>query len=96
MESNIRIEMSPMMKQYYDFKAKHPDAILLARTGDFYTVYEEDAKVCAKELGITLSMKNGMKEAAFPHHALDMYLPKLVRAGHRIAICDQLDAPKKN
>jgi len=93
-ESNIRIELSPLQKQYYDLKAKHPDAIFLFRTGDFYVTYEEDAAVCAKILGITLSVREGRKEAAFPHHALDTYLPKLIRAGKRIAICDQLEDPK--
>ena len=94
-EANIRIELSPLQKQYYDLKAKYPSAILLFRTGDFYTMYEEDAVVCSKTLGITLSLREGRKEAAFPHHALDMYLPKLVRAGYRLAICDQLESPKK-
>ena len=89
-------EESPMMKQYRELKAKHPDAILLFRCGDFYESWEDDAKVCAHVLGITLAEnRSGKRVAGFPHHALDIYLPKLVRAGYRIAICDQLEAPKK-
>ncbi len=84
-----------MMKQYRDLKAKHPDAMLLFRCGDFYETYEDDAKECAKVLGITLTFRNGdkMPMAGFPHHALDTYLPKLIRTRHRVAICDQLDPP---
>lgn len=98
-------EMTPMMRQYYDLKSKHPDAVLLFRCGDFYEAYNVDAKVCATILGITLTWRNNVfphnhetyegAMAGFPHHALDIYLPKLVRAGKRIAICDQLEAPKK-
>jgi hypothetical protein len=89
-------EESPMMKQYRELKAKHPDAILLFRCGDFYESWEDDAKVCAHVLGITLTEnRSGKRMAGFPHHTLDIYLPKLVRAGYRIAICDQLEAPKK-
>lgn len=93
-----------MMKQFYDLKAKHPDALLLFRCGDFYETYAEDALVAANILGITLTRRNnGGKEsdkpstemAGFPHHALDTYLPKLVRAGMRVAICDQLEDPKQ-
>ena len=86
---------SPMMKQYRDLKAKHPDTMLLFRCGDFYETYEDDAKECAKVLGITLTKRqsDGVAMAGFPHHALDTYLPKLVRTGHRVAICDQLDPP---
>lgn len=94
-QSNIKIEMSPMMKQFYEFKAKYPDALLLFRCGDFYETYEDGAETIARELGITLSKRaDGTKEAGFPHHALDVYLPKLVRNGHRIAICDQLEDPR--
>jgi len=84
-----------MMKQYRDLKSKHPDAMLLFRCGDFYETYEDDAKECAKVLGITLTKRqsDGVAMAGFPHHALDTYLPKLVRTGHRVAICDQLDPP---
>jgi len=84
-----------MMKQYRDLKQKHPDAMLLFRCGDFYETYEDDAKECAKVLGITLTKRqsDGVAMAGFPHHALDTYLPKLVRTGHRVAICDQLDPP---
>lgn len=82
-------------KQLQDLKAKHPDALLLFRCGDFYEAYESDAVDCANTLGITLTRNlQGGKMAGFPHHALDTYLPKLVRAGFRIAICDQLEAPK--
>lgn len=84
-----------MSKQYRDLKAKHPEAMLLFRCGDFYETYEDDARECAKVLGITLTKRqsDGVAMAGFPHHALDTYLPKLVRTGHRIAICDQLDPP---
>lgn len=91
-----------MMKQFYDLKAKHPDALLLFRCGDFYETYNEDAVVAAEILGITLTKRSsvagstasGTAMAGFPHHALDTYLPKLVRAGKRVAICDQLEDPK--
>lgn len=97
-----QVDESPMMKQYRDLKAKHPEAMLLFRCGDFYETYEDDAKECAKVLGITLTFRNGdkMPMAGFPYHALDTYLPKLTRAASsgqmkfkRIAICDQLDPP---
>lgn len=86
----------PMMKQYKQLKGKHPDAVLLFRCGDFYQTYEDDAKTCSDILGITLtkSTKNGYRMAGFPHHALDTYLPKLIRAGKRCAICDQLEDPR--
>ena len=92
-------ELTPMMKQFFDLKAKHPDAVLLFRCGDFYETYCEDAIVASKILGITLTRRNngasaGSEMAGFPHHALDTYLPKLVRAGRRVAICDQLEDPK--
>ena len=93
-------ENTPMMKQFFDLKAKHPDAILLFRCGDFYETYAQDAVEAADILGITLTKRNNGKEnestamAGFPHHALDTYLPKLVRAGRRVAICDQLEDPK--
>ncbi len=94
-------EVTPMMKQFFDLKAKHPDAILLFRCGDFYETYSTDAVEAADILGITLTKRNnGGKEgepiamAGFPYHALDTYLPKLVRAGRRVAICDQLEDPK--
>ena len=93
--------LTPMMKQFYDLKAKHPDALLLFRCGDFYETYAQDAVEAAAILGITLTRRNNGKEhmpptemAGFPHHALDTYLPKLVRAGRRVAICDQLEDPK--
>ena len=87
------------MKQYYDVKSKHPDAILLFRVGDFYETFGDDAIEASRILGITLTKRaNGsassVELAGFPHHALDTYLPKLVRAGQRVAICDQLEDPK--
>lgn len=86
---------NPMMKQYEDMKKKHPDTLLLFRCGDFYEAYEDDAESCAKTLGITLtkSTKSGVRMAGFPYHALDTYLPKLIRSGKRLAICDQLEKP---
>lgn len=94
-------ELTPMMKQFFDLKAKHPDAVLLFRYGDFYETYCEDAVTASRILGITLTRRgNGAggrtetEMAGFPHHALDTYLPKLVRAGKRVAICDQLEDPK--
>ena len=92
-------ELTPMMKQFFDLKAKHPDAVLLFRCGDFYETYCEDAITASKILGITLTRRNngasaGSEMAGFPHHALDTYLPKLVRAGRRVARCDQLEDPK--
>lgn len=88
-----------MMKQYFELKAKHPDAIMLFRCGDFYETYSEDAVTASEILGITLTKRaNGqgktVEMAGFPHHALDTYLPKLIRAGRRVAICDQLEDPK--
>ncbi len=88
-----------MMKQYFDLKAKHPDAVMLFRCGDFYETYSEDAVTASEILGITLTKRaNGqgktVEMAGFPHHALDTYLPKLIRAGRRVAICDQLEDPK--
>ena len=92
-------ELTPMMKQFFDFKAQHPDALLLFRCGVFYETYCEDAVTASRILGITLTHRNngyskGDEMAGFPHHALDTYLPKLVRAGKRVAICDQLEDPK--
>lgn len=91
--------MTPMMKQFMELKGKHPDAIMLFRCGDFYETYSSDAVVASEILGITLTKRaNGKNKtiemAGFPHHALDTYLPKLVRAGKRVAICDQLEDPK--
>ncbi len=90
---------TPMMKQFYEIKEQHPDAILLFRVGDFYETYADDAAEAADILGITLTRRssttpNAVEMAGFPHHALDTYLPKLVRAGKRVAICDQLEDPK--
>ena len=93
------VVMTPMMKQYFDLKAKHPDAVLLFRCGDFYETYSTDAVIAAEILGIALTKRSNGKDknvemAGFPHHALDTYLPKLIRAGKRVAICDQLEDPK--
>ena len=94
------IVLTPMMKQFLDLKAKHPDAVMLFRCGDFYETYSTDAIVASEILGITLTKRNNGKSgqtiemAGFPHHALDTYLPKLIRAGKRVAICDQLEDPK--
>lgn len=92
--------LTPMMQQFFSFKAKHPDAILLFRCGDFYETYCEDAVDASRILGITLTRRNNTsgkqttEMAGFPHHALDTYMPKLVRAGRRVAVCDQLEDPK--
>ena len=93
------IVLTPMMKQFLDLKAKHPDAVMLFRCGDFYETYSTDAVIASEILGITLTKRaNGkgktIEMAGFPHHALDTYLPKLIRAGKRVAICDQLEDPK--
>ena len=93
------IVLTPMMKQFLELKAKHPDAVMLFRCGDFYETYSTDAIVASEILGITLTKRaNGkgktIEMAGFPYHALDTYLPKLVRAGKRVAICDQLEDPK--
>ena len=92
--------LTPMMQQFFSFKEKYPDALLLFRCGDFYETYCDDAVTASKILGITLTKRNngagtkGDEMAGFPHHALDTYLPKLIRAGRRVAICDQLEDPK--
>ena len=93
--------LTPMMKQFFSMKAQHPGALILFRCGDFYETYGEDAVESARILGITLTRRNNggngdsIEMAGFPHHALDTYLPKLIRAGKRVAICDQLEDPKK-
>lgn len=91
-------DLSPKMRQFHDLKSKHPEALLLFRCGDFYEAYEDDAMECVRILGISLAKEkaNGhpYDMVGFPYHALDAYLPKLVRSGRRIAICDQLEAPK--
>nr|WP_203558575.1 DNA mismatch repair protein MutS [Bacteroides sp. 51] len=99
MAVNSDIVLTPMMKQFLDIKTQHPDAVLLFRCGDFYETYSTDAIVASEILGITLTKRANGKEktvemAGFPYHALDTYLPKLVRAGKRVAICDQLEDPK--
>ena len=96
------VVLSPMMKQFVDLKSKHPDAMLLFRVGDFYETYQQDAQKASRILGITLTKSNSQKGpdgkaaemAGFPHHALDTYLPKLIRAGECVAICDQLENPR--
>lgn len=99
MAKDNEVILTPMMKQYFELKTKHPDAIMLFRCGDFYETYSEDAVTASEILGITLTKRaNGqgktVEMAGFPHHALDTYLPKLIRAGRRVAICDQLEDPK--
>ena len=102
-EKAVKAAVSPLVQQYLDLKKKHPDAILLFRCGDFYETYKDDAVKASKILGITLTKSNGRKDdegkplamAGFPYHALDTYLPKLIRAGERVAICDQLEMPKQ-
>lgn len=97
----VKVELSPMLKQFYELKAKHPDAVLLFRCGDFYETYGEDAEETSKILGIMLTKSIKQKDkdgkplalAGFPYHALDTYLPRLIRAGKRVAICDQLEQP---
>ena len=99
--AQTKSEDTPMMRQFYSLKEKHPDAVLLFRCGDFYETYAQDAVEASQILGITLTRRNNGKNgsaslemAGFPHHALDAYLPKLIRAGRRVAICDQLEDPK--
>jgi len=95
------IELSPLVKQFYELKSENPEALILFRTGDFYETYSSDAEEASRILGITLTKssvrknKDGelLKLVAFPHHALDTYLPKLIRAGKRIAICEQREDP---
>ena len=99
MAENKKISETPLMKQYNAIKSKYPDALLLFRVGDFYETFGEDAVKTANILGIVLTKRaNGAASyvdlAGFPHHALDTYLPKLVKAGQRVAICDQLEDPK--
>lgn len=101
-EQNADLDMQPIMRQFYDMKEKYPDTLMLFRVGNFYETYERDAKNASEILGITLTWKNAAADfntykgamAAFPFHALDTYLPKLIRAGQRCAICDQLEDPK--
>ena len=89
----IRTPNNTLISQYEELKRKHPDALLLFRCGDFYECYDEHAVKAAEVLGITLSVRNSTG-AGFPYHALDTYLPKLIRAGVRVAICDQLEEQK--
>ena len=102
MKQTEETTMTPFMKQFNELKSKHPEAILLFRIGDFYEAYDEDAVKAGEILGITVTRKfnskdkgsdgHALKMAGFPYHALDTYLPKLIRAGVRVAICDQLDS----
>lgn len=99
MKEKKELEDTPLLKQYFSVKAQHPEAVLLYRVGDFYETYSDDAILVSKVLGIVLTKKsNGDKGyaamAGFPHHAMDVYLPKLVRAGYKVAVCDQLEDPK--
>ena len=96
-----KIVETPLMKQYIEMKRKHPDAVLLFRVGDFYETFSDDAISTSEILGITLTKRaNGVAQsielAGFPHHALDTYLPKLIRAGKRVAICEQLEEDRKS
>ncbi|AWU44184.1 DNA mismatch repair protein MutS [Blattabacterium punctulatus] len=97
----IKQEKTPLIKQYNDIKSKYPDAILLFQVGDFYETFGEDAIKCSKILNIVLTNRSSKKKhsiihlAGFPYHSLNVYLPKLIRSGHRVAICDQLEVPKK-
>ncbi|MFA7135876.1 MAG: DNA mismatch repair protein MutS, partial [Bacteroidales bacterium] len=99
MNNQKQIADTPLMRQYFSIKAKHPTAILLFRVGDFYETFGEDAITASKVLGIVLTRRaNGtashVELAGFPHHSIDSYLPKLVRAGYKVAVCDQLEDPK--
>lgn len=90
------ISESSLLEQFEKLKANNPEAIQLLRTGDFYTALKEDAKILADVLGVTLTRHNDLESAAFPHHALDSYLPRLIRAGHRVAVSDEIvETPKK-
>lgn len=98
-QTKTQTQQTPLMAQYYKIKQAHPDTILLFRVGDFFETFEEDAKTTSKVLGITLTKRsNGYAGdtplAGFPHHAIDSYLPKLVRAGYRVAVCEQMENPK--
>jgi DNA mismatch repair protein MutS len=90
---------TPLMKQYFKIKSQHPDALVLFRVGDFYETFGEDAIRTSEALGIILTHRNNggvnIELAGFPYHAMDMYLPKLVQAGYRVAICEQLEKPSK-
>ena len=99
MSAKITDNQTPLMKQYFGFKQKYPDTVLLFRVGDFYETFGSDAVVASKVLGIVLTKRGAGSSsetelAGFPHHSLDTYLPKLVKAGHKVAICDQLEDPK--
>ena len=99
MKEDKKIAETPLMKQYFSVKAQHPDAMLLFRVGDFYETFGEDAIIASKVLGIVLTKRNNgpgtaVELAGFPHHSIETYLPKLVRSGYKVAICDQLEDPK--
>ena len=96
----MKDKQTPLMRQYYQIKNKYPDTVLLYRLGDFFETFEDDAIITAKVCGITLTKRNNgaagqMPLAGFPHHQLDAYLPKLVKAGYRVAVCEQLEDPKQ-
>ena len=99
MSASSSVKETPLMKQYNSIKAKYPDAILLFRVGDFYETFGEDAVKTAATLGIVLTSRNNggsdVELAGFPYHSLDLYLPKMVKAGYRVAICEQLEKPSK-
>ncbi|MDO4736046.1 MAG: DNA mismatch repair protein MutS, partial [Bacteroidia bacterium] len=99
MSENKKIAQTPLMTQYFEFKRQHPEALLLFRVGDFYETFGDDAIIASKVLGIVLTKRaNGTAQhvelAGFPHHSIETYLPKLVRAGYKVAVCDQLEDPK--
>lgn len=99
MSENKKIVQTPLMTQYFEFKRQHPEALLLFRVGDFYETFGDDAIVASKVLGIVLTKRaNGpgqhIELAGFPHHSIETYLPKLVRAGYKVAVCEQLEDPK--
>ena len=97
--AKIKNEDTPLVKQYFNIKAQHPEAVLLYRVGDFYETYSDDALLASKVLGLVLTKRsngdNGsIPMAGFPHHAIELYLTKLIRAGYKVAVCDQLEDPK--
>lgn len=90
-KAKIKEELESVPAEYVKYKKNYPDAVLLFRTGDFYEAYSEDAQVCSEVLGVTLTKMGNMRMAGFPYHALDTYLPKLIRVGKRIAICEKIE-----
>src|SRR5690625_1193602 len=99
MSATKKKKLTPLMRQYHEIKEEHEGALLLFRVGDFYETFADDAELVSKELGITLTKRNNGNDqtplAGFPYHALDTYLPKLVKRGHRVAVCDQIEDPSE-